>query len=434
MSAEGATHDDDLVGRLRARSGQGRAPYSPCPATRRRRQSTPRPAGDHALIDADRLGRYRDTIGPDRGTLEVGAWTSSGSTPSCWAPAPRRRDRPGRLGRRRPVHRSARAAPWLSCCTQPLAPPPIRLHDVNPGRYVPPAACRRCSTSPRAHRAGHRHRPPRSGSAARGDRDAGPYPPARLNGGGTGGTTGVEMSAGPVLQAGCRVRRRGGHGRLGRAVRMVVGDEPPAGIAVVAGARHPVGWPPTCGPEHPPGPVRGTTRSTGDRVVPRPGGHRRGRRDGAGTAVTRRPPHGPTPSRRARRRNTTVGTARWPARSPCGSTTPTCRWRARRPWCRRPCCACVRPVRPLVSHGPVGALVPGASCNKWDVHDRRSSTPTRHAGRAGRRATVACARGWSSVGSSNGSRSAGDERVVACDPPRLVDPAASGWYGGDPPT
>lgn len=80
-----------------------------------------------------------------------------------------------------------------------------------------------------------------------------------------------------------------------------------------------------------------------------------------------------------------------------------------------------------------GAWFPDGVLAKWDVHDRPffhghdlvlavPAEPLR----------VACARG---VEFDRQERevlpAAGEARVVQCDPPRLFDPAAAGWYGGD---
>ena len=46
----------------------------------------------YPLVDADRLARYRDAVGPDRWIVDIGDWRLVGlETPSCSAPASRTR-------------------------------------------------------------------------------------------------------------------------------------------------------------------------------------------------------------------------------------------------------------------------------------------------------------------------------------------------------
>lgn len=95
---------------------------------------------------------------------------------------------------------------------------------------------------------------------------------------------------------------------------------------------------------------------------------------------------------------------------------------------RSPRCA-----RWSVTDASGGGWFPDGVLAKWDVHDR----PFFH----GHDLTlavpaeplqVACARGIEFGRTEQQvAPAAGQTRVVDCDPPRLFDPAAAGWYGGD---
>ncbi|HEX8803265.1 MAG TPA: CehA/McbA family metallohydrolase [Acidimicrobiales bacterium] len=95
---------------------------------------------------------------------------------------------------------------------------------------------------------------------------------------------------------------------------------------------------------------------------------------------------------------------------------------------RSPRCA-----RWSVTDAAGGAWFPDGALPKWDVHHR----PFFHADDvavvvpAGA-LTVACTRGLEFERVERQvTLAAGEERAVAVDPGRLVDPAAAGWYGGD---
>ena len=105
----------------------------------------------------------------------------------------------------------------------------------------------------------------------------------------------------------------------------------------------------------------------------------------------------------------------------------------------RPCAAAElrlsspRCARWSVTDASGGAWFPEGALAKWDAHHR----PFFH----GHDVTVAvpaealevvCARGLEfGRAEVDVLPTAGETRVVECDPPRLFDPAAEGWYGGD---
>lgn len=80
-----------------------------------------------------------------------------------------------------------------------------------------------------------------------------------------------------------------------------------------------------------------------------------------------------------------------------------------------------------------GAWFPPGMLRKWDVHDR----PFFHADDVeldvpAAPLTITCARGLEYGVVRRVATPAADEvTTVECDPPRLVDPTADGWYGGD---
>lgn len=95
---------------------------------------------------------------------------------------------------------------------------------------------------------------------------------------------------------------------------------------------------------------------------------------------------------------------------------------------RSPRCA-----RWSVTDADGGAWFPDGVLAKWDVHDR----PFFHGhdltlAVPAESLQVACARGIEFDREEVTVRpAAGETREVECDPPRLFDPAAAGWYGGD---
>jgi 3',5'-cyclic AMP phosphodiesterase CpdA len=142
ISTDGATHGDDLADAaplladvpcpVLAVPGNHDVGDNPHPG--------PAAASGHALVDADRLAYYRATIGPDRGALDVGGWTVVGINAQLLG-----------SGLAEAADQEAWLAATLAAAAdrhrfvvlvlhKPLVPPPRRPHDVNPGRYVPPAA------------------------------------------------------------------------------------------------------------------------------------------------------------------------------------------------------------------------------------------------------------------------------------------------------
>jgi hypothetical protein len=92
-----------------------------------------------------------------------------------------------------------------------------------------------------------------------------------------------------------------------------------------------------------------------------------------------------------------------------------------------------RCARWSVTDAAGGAWFPAGVPAKWDVHDRpffHARDVTLAVPAAALR--VACARGleYDRV-EQEVTPAPGECRTVDCDPPRLVDPAATGWYGGD---
>ncbi len=201
------------------------------------------------------------------------------------------------------------------------------------------------------------------------------------------------------------------HGDWARAVRTVVGLDPPAGVVLVRVTADGVDV--RCGPPRPvmPGatvPLDVVIDSTVDRdvtvaaggdtfVVPA---------GGAGVAA------GPV----------TVDGA--PVSVDAALTVrPAARLRLRSPRC----------ARWSVTDSTGGAWFPDGVPHKWDVNDR----PFFHADDVGLDVpatglTVVCARGLEFGEATRAvTPDAGEETVVELDPARRFDPAASGWYGGD---
>ena len=91
------------------------------------------------------------------------------------------------------------------------------------------------------------------------------------------------------------------------------------------------------------------------------------------------------------------------------------------------------PARWSVTDGTGGAWFPAGMLPKWDVDDR----PFFHGDDVelevpAEELTVACARGLEHrVVDMRTTPAAGDVSTLYCEPPRLFDPAADGWYGGD---
>jgi hypothetical protein len=92
-----------------------------------------------------------------------------------------------------------------------------------------------------------------------------------------------------------------------------------------------------------------------------------------------------------------------------------------------------RCARWSVTDAAGGAWFPAGVPAKWDVHDRpffHATDVTLAVPAVALR--VACARGLEYARlEQEVTPQAGECRTVDCDPRRLVDPAASGWYGGD---
>jgi hypothetical protein len=86
-----------------------------------------------------------------------------------------------------------------------------------------------------------------------------------------------------------------------------------------------------------------------------------------------------------------------------------------------------------VTDSSSGSWFPDDVLPKWDVHHRpffhgHDVTVAVPAGRL----NVVCTRGIEFERAEVDVRpTAGERLVVECDPPRLFDPAAEGWYGGD---
>jgi hypothetical protein len=103
------------------------------------------------------------------------------------------------------------------------------------------------------------------------------------------------------------------------------------------------------------------------------------------------------------------------------AVVPAARLRLRSPRC----------ARWSVTDPTGGAWFPDGVPHKWDVHER----PFFHAADVvldvpATSLTVTSARGLE-FGVATRTITPGDETVVDLDPPRLFDPAADGWYGGD---
>jgi hypothetical protein len=186
-------------------------------------------------------------------------------------------------------------------------------------------------------------------------------------------------------------------GDWGRAVRTVVGLDPPAGIVLVRSTDD--GLDVRCGP---PRPVMPGATVPLDVVLDGPAG--------VSVETVDAGPEGATVT--VDGTPVSLGAALRPV--------PAARLRLRSPRC----------ARWSVTDDTGGAWFPDGVPHKWDVNDRPffhaadvvldvPSTPL----------TVVCARGLE-FGQVTKTLTP-DSSVVDADPPRLFDPAAAGWYGGD---